>query len=227
MGFAEEHGIRWLAFDIDGTLYPKAQMDRRLALGALPALCFSLRFNSMRQKIRKEDGTERREITSLDDLLRRECRVMYGPGADFEKFRRKAEAQDRRWEKLFSTIKPYDGMREAMAEASQGYSLAALSDFPLFSKLETLGVSQYFSYSASTNDSGAFKPAPAPFLSLLKATGAEPEEVLYVGDSEPKDIKGAKRAGMRAALISPHSSKVYSEADLVFRTWTEFRDLVL
>ena len=227
MGFAEKNGIKWLAFDIDGTLYPKGQMDLRLVLGALPALPFSLRFNSMRQRIRRMDGLERREITSLEDLMRRECQVMYGSEEKLGLFSRKSRSQDRRWEKLFSTIKPFKGLGEVLEEASQEYKLAALTDFPLFSKLEVLGVSRCFSYRASTNDSGAFKPAPAPFLMMLSCLGCEPDEVLYVGDSESKDIKGAKNVGMRAALISPSSGKVDSEADVVFRDWAEFRDLVL
>lgn len=227
MGFAEEQGIKWLAFDIDGTLYPRSQMNWRLVKGALPDLAFSLRFNSMRQEIRRIDGTERSEITSLEDLLRRECVVMYGSEEKLPKFLKKAESQDRRWERLFSDIKPYEGLEETLEAAYGRYRLAALTDFPLFKKLEALGVDKYFSYKASTNDSGAFKPAPAPFLYMLQGLGAPPEQVLYVGDSESKDIKGAKRVGMRAALISPSSGKVYSEADVVFRSWAEFRELIL
>ena len=57
MGLAEEWGIKAIAFDIDGTLYPKRQMLFRLFLSSLPCIPFALRYNTVRRRIRKEDGT--------------------------------------------------------------------------------------------------------------------------------------------------------------------------
>ena len=105
--------------------------------------------------------------------------------------------------------------------------VCALSDFPIGVKLRALGVEEYFSFMASSEDYGSLKPSTTPFLAMLSAISLSAEQVLYVGDSESKDIAGAKGVGMRAALISPVRSKVYSKADLVFSSWNEFRERVL
>lgn len=228
MGLAAEWGIEAIAFDIDGTLYPKRMLDSRLVLTSVLHLPFALRYNSMRQKIRKEDGFSAKPASSLAEFQMREAEIMY-PGQSRTKWfvRKEADVFRRPWERLFLSIKGFPGMKEALEEASGSYRLCALSDFPIGVKLKALGVESLFSFIASTEDYGALKPAATPFIAMLDALSLTAERVLYVGDSESKDIAGAKGVGMRAALISPSSRKVYSKADLVFSSWNEFREKVL
>src|SRR5438309_5065279 len=42
---------------------------------------------------------------------------------------------------------------------------------------------------------GAYKPHPRVFQSALNRLGLQPHDVLYVGDSEVDDVKGARRRG--------------------------------
>ena len=224
MGKAEEWGIKAIAFDIDGTLYPKWQMDIRLAAASVLHLPFAMRYNAMRRRIRREDGLAEMPAGSLEELQRRECLMLYGSEDSLHAFIDKEQRVFRKpWEKLFSSIKPFPGMHEFMEEASSGYELAVLSDFPIGVKLKALGVEEYFSYIASAEDSGHLKPSPVPFRVMLDALGLEPHQVLYVGDSESKDIAGARNAGLRSALISTSRRKVYSIADTVFSSWDGFR----
>ena len=225
MGKAEEWGIKAIAFDIDGTLYPKWQMDIRLAAASVLHLPFAIRYNAMRRRIRREEGLAEMPAGSLEELQRRECLMLYGSEDSLHAFIDKEQRVFRKpWERLFSSIKPFPGMRGFMEEASSsGYDLAVLSDFPIGVKLKALGVEEYFSYIASAEDSGHLKPSPVPFRVMLDAHGLEPYQVLYVGDSESKDIAGARNAGLRSALISTSRRKVYSIADTVFSSWDEFR----
>lgn len=224
MGKAKEWGIKAFAFDIDGTLYPKWQMDIRLAAASVLHLPFAMRYNAMRRRIRREDGLAEMPAGSLEELQRRECLMLYGSEDSLHAFIDKEQHVFRKpWEKLFSSIKPFTGMHEFMEEASSGYELAVLSDFPIGVKLKALGVEEYFSYIASAEDSGHLKPSPVPFRVMLDALGLEPHQVLYVGDSESKDIAGARNAGLRSALISTSRRKVYSIADTVFSSWDGFR----
>jgi len=39
-----------------------------------------------------------------------------------------------------------------------------------------------------------------PFKKFLEKAGVRPEEALFVGDSVKKDVKGAKKLGMKTAL---------------------------
>ena len=223
MGKADEWGIKAIAFDIDGTLYPKWQMDIRLAAASVLHLPFALRYNSMRRAIRREDGLEEREAGTLDDLRIRECRMLYGSDEKLQWFIDKETKVFRKpWERLFRSIRPYPGMKPFMEKASGKFTLAVLSDFPVGVKLKALGVEEYFGYIASAEDSGHLKPSPVPFRVMLDSLRYKPSEVMYVGDSESKDIKGAHNAGLRTALISTSRHKVYSIADIVFSSWGEF-----
>jgi 2-haloacid dehalogenase len=49
---------------------------------------------------------------------------------------------------------------------------------------------------------GAYKPHPRVFQSALNQLGLQPHEVLYVGDSEVDDVKGAKEAGLRVVWLN-------------------------
>ena len=214
MGYAAENGIKALCFDIDGTFYPKKQMMLRLGVSSLLHLPFALKYNSMRQRLREETGFS-------------EAGILF-PGKEVDFFIEKEERVFRKpWERLFSTIKPFPGLRDALSEArDKGYILAALSDFPIGSKLKALGIDDLISFRASTEDFGALKPSVRPFRMMLSELGVKPEEALYTGDSCSKDIDGARNAGMHTALIS-HSVRVYNNADIIFSSWAEFRKVVL
>ena len=132
MGYAAENGIKALIFDIDGTFYPKRAMMFRLGLASALHLPFALKYNRMRQDLRKETGFEMGDASSLGELQEKESRMMY-PGRGVEYFISKEERVFRKpWERLFSNIKPYPDVRNVLMKArSEGYILAALSDFPL------------------------------------------------------------------------------------------------
>ncbi|MBO8435956.1 MAG: HAD family hydrolase [Spirochaetes bacterium] len=227
MGYASDHGIKALCFDIDGTFYPKNQMMIRLAVSSLAHLPFAIKYNSMRQRLRQETGFSEGSCADFAALREKESQMMY-PGRDSSYFISKEEDVFRKpWEKLFQNIKPFDGVREALEEAKrEGYIIAALSDFPLLSKLEALGIADLFDFKASAEDYGALKPSSRPFSQMLKALGVKADEALYTGDSRSKDIDGAKNIGMHTALIS-RSVKVYNKADVIFSSWEEFRKIVL
>lgn len=72
-----------------------------------------------------------------------------------------------------------------------------LSSFQKHFELEGL-----FAVALSSSDHGYMKPHPSIFEAALRAADARPEEAVMVGDSLPHDIEGARRAGMRAVLVS-------------------------
>ena len=65
-------------------------------------------------------------------------------------------------------------------------------------KLQKLGVGNYIKYLVTSEEVGAEKPDSRMFKTALKKLKLKPQEVIMIGDSESKDIKGAESLGIKA-----------------------------
>ncbi len=63
------------------------------------------------------------------------------------------------------------------------------------------GVGGRFDWMISSEEAGSCKPDKRIFDQALALAGCEPGEALFVGDSIDQDIAGARRAGIRSALL--------------------------
>ena len=226
MGYAKENGIKALCFDIDGTFYPKWKMNWRIAKASILNLPFALRYNSMRKEIRREDGYSNPPKLSYQEIGKRGARMLYGDDSpeSVKRFRKKERAVfHARWERSYLSLKSAPFVKETLKRAqTEGYRMAALSDFPIGVKLKAMGIEDKFEVIISSEDIGHFKPSLTPFVALYEALGLRPEEILYVGDSYRKDILGAKNAGMHACLIFAKDGDGYDKADITAVNWDEF-----
>ncbi|HZW60507.1 MAG TPA: HAD family hydrolase [Woeseiaceae bacterium] len=68
--------------------------------------------------------------------------------------------------------------------------------------LATIGIRHLFDDVVTAAEAGVAKPAPAIFDAACLRAGAQPDEVVHVGDHPEFDIAGAKQAGLRAAWIN-------------------------
>ena len=68
-----------------------------------------------------------------------------------------------------------------------------------------------FSVIQSSESLRIYKPNQAAFHALCVRLECEPEQVLYVGDSPPTDIGGARHAGLRAAWVERPGARDYPE----------------
>lgn len=215
--------IKAIGFDIDGTLYPSWMMflcgSPSFFLKPRALLCFGRTRSELRRKDNSEGPISFRHRQALamarcmgTELSHTETivdRYLYTL-----------------WERTFRIIRPFPGLRKALEELSgRGYVLGALSDFPVANKLKTLGVADLFRYSLSAEESGFLKPHPAPFELFAGTLGLDPSEILYVGNSHSKDILGAKKAGMRTALIK-RRPKPTDGADIVFSSYYKLPEAV-
>ena len=173
MGWAGDNGIRAICFDIDGTFYPKWQTNLYLLRSALPHPVFSMRYNSMRQRMRQADGLPARPGMDLDGFREREM-ILLGWTGGIDAYK---ECYEKRlaapWRRAMGFIKPFNGLKDALVKAKdQGYVLACLSDFPLDDKLSILGLDGIFDWTSSTEDLGALKPNARPTNATSNASGA-------------------------------------------------------
>jgi putative hydrolase of the HAD superfamily len=67
--------------------------------------------------------------------------------------------------------------------------------------LEREGLKEIFHSWTSSEEARSCKPSPAIYQMALDKAGCNPEEVLFVGDSQEQDIAGARALGMMTALI--------------------------
>ncbi len=233
MGFMQENSIKALCLDIDGTLYPKHMLNLRMIRSVFPSLSLGLRFNSVRQKYRIYQEREETEPANREGLLDRQANLMleqFGRPVTEENtllMRKRIDGQFYdAWKRTFLSIKGYAHMRKALTIAKQeGLEILVFSDFPVERKLESLGIEDLVDVALTSEDSGYLKPSDKAFTYLLDHVKASPSEVLYVGDSYTKDCQGAKRLGMRSALLTS-SKREYPDADLVISSWKEFISLV-
>ena len=68
-------------------------------------------------------------------------------------------------------------------------------------EIQELGLLDFFDFAYVAAEVGVWKPDPRIFDRALELTGAEPDQVLYVGDNYYADIVGAKNAGLQPVLL--------------------------
>ncbi len=184
-----------VVFDIDGTLYP----SRRIARRSLSLVCAHARlfyaFGRARRELRRErpgQALRQRQANLVADMLgiephdaaRRIERVIY-----------------RQWPRCFGRLRPYPGVAETLQHLRRcGLRLGVVSDSPFTrQKLAALDLVTDWDAVVSADDVGALKPNPEPFLRVVELLDVAPHDVLFVGNSYPRDVIGAHRAGMHAA----------------------------
>ncbi len=98
----------------------------------------------------------------------------------------------------------YPGVRATLIGLRErGIKLAILSDAPrmrAWTRLAALQLTEYFDAVVTYEDTGKRKPHPLPFRRVLSRLGLPAESVLMVGDWPERDIKGAKKMGIRTCF---------------------------
>lgn len=222
--------MKWKAicFDIDGTLYPISEMNKRLLSVFFKHPISCARYDKGRIAYRKKQGT-----MNIEDLYKQEAVFSFGNKKKGEKDieRRKGEFIKNVYtpmEKAFNTIKPYEGVIDTLYKLSQHkIKIGILSDFPLFHKLDVLKIASFCDFSISSCDTGYLKPDKRAFIPLIKGLGLKNNDILYVGDSSNKDAKGAVNAGMDVVLVNRDKKNTNPNGALeIFKTWTDFSNWI-
>ena len=100
-------------------------------------------------------------------------------------------------------LTPYEGVIETLTKLKKrGLKIGVVTDAPRLKawiRLTTAGLSDYFDTVITLGESKKKKPSVTPFKKAINDLGLKPDEILFVGDNPERDIKGAKKSGMKTA----------------------------
>jgi putative hydrolase of the HAD superfamily len=220
-----------VAFDLDGTLYPNYQFYIRLIPFLIRDARLLIALGRARDRLRDDArGAAGRPGGDFYDVQARIMGELLH--ADQAVVKERAERRIYRgWEPIFKRVPLFPAAIDTLSAFREGgLKLGLLSDFPPENKLGNLGLGGFWDVVLCSEASGWLKPDPRPFRALAEQMGLSPERILYVGNSVPYDIIGAKKTGMKAALISSRLRKNRRDngnADFVFSDYRQLCTYVL
>jgi putative hydrolase of the HAD superfamily len=104
-----------------------------------------------------------------------------------------------------SLIKPYPHVLETLEYLkSLNLKLGIITDAPrtkATQRLEGMNILHFFDLIITFDDTAEKKPSEKPFKLAMKILNLNPEEIIFVGDSMTRDIKPAKKLGMKTLRI--------------------------
>ncbi|MFQ5802423.1 MAG: HAD family hydrolase [Candidatus Methylomirabilales bacterium] len=97
---------------------------------------------------------------------------------------------------------------QLLNELNQRYRLGIVSNFygNLATVCDEVGLSPFLTVVVDSTHVGCLKPDPQIFRVALAGLKAEPAETVFVGDSLPRDMAGARGVGMAHIWLTPETS---------------------
>lgn len=201
--------IKAVVFDLDNTIYDYDKCDR-YAMDKLRRYCmdtFSMKeadFDTLYGKV-KEIVKERLGMVGASHN-----RMLYAQNF-MELLKEKPvshalEFYDTYWNAMLTYMKPYEYVLPLFERlARSGIQIAVLTDLTVHiqhRKIRKLGIADYVDVLVTSEEAGKEKLDEAMFGLVMDKLQLLPEQVIMLGDSLEKDIKGAKTAGMHSILIT-------------------------
>ena len=119
---------------------------------------------------------------------------------------------------------PYPGIHEVLETLSKTHRLGVISDtWPsIEQQLETLGISQYFSFRTFSCFVGVFKPDARMYRDALNQSGVSGEEAVFTDDSV-RNLEGAAALGILPILIAANPE---ADVETSFLKIKDLRELI-
>jgi HAD superfamily hydrolase (TIGR01549 family) len=117
-------------------------------------------------------------------------------------------------------VRPVPGTREMLESLrGAGLRLAVISnaDGRVADYLDRAGLADLFEFILDSALEGVEKPDPRIFRTALDRLGIEAAEAVYVGDTWPVDVVGARRAGIRPVYLADADRAIPEDTDGVIR----------
>lgn len=196
--------IRFVVFDVDGTLYPQLPLRMRMAREMLQHAARTRNWTHvavLRAYRRFREVLGDQETSGFDAMLIEQ--TARATGASPETVREiVSDWIDQRPVRHLRSVR-YPGVRELFAAIrARGKILGVLSDYPAAAKLAAMELAADHVAYAGHPSIDILKPHPRGLLNLIEAAGVRPEETLLIGDRASRDGMAARRAGAHSLLLS-------------------------
>ena len=96
-------------------------------------------------------------------------------------------------------VELFDDVLPALDVLARRWPIVALTNGN--ADLRSIGLARYFTATVSAREFGIGKPDPRIFHEACRRAGAQPHEVLHIGDDWLLDVVGAHGAGLRSAWV--------------------------
>jgi putative hydrolase of the HAD superfamily len=192
--------VKAIIFDLDNTLTDFVKMKENSIEAAIDAMIdagLTMRRSEIRKKIfdiYEREGIEhqrvfnyflQQELGQIDDKKLAAAIVAYRRARD-------------------SALVLYPHVHMTLVElVKRGIKLAVVTDaasLQAWLRLCYLQLQHVFDHVVTYEDTGEYKPSPAPFLRALSLLGVSAEEALMVGDWPERDMVGASKLGMKTVF---------------------------
>lgn len=226
--------IRAVVFDLDGTLCDYAVTVREALAEAL------VRTGQPTSRLGELDAAAARYDVLWEEIslnghgagsLREAImiRLLNERGIDDPELARDVTAHytQVRW----PSLRLLPGVAKLLDDLHARYTLGLLTNGPTDMqrpKLAHLEIEPFFEAIVVSGEVGLHKPDPAAFELVLERLDRTAAEALYVGNSLPTDIVGAKTAGLQAAWVNSDGRAADGVApDLTVRRTADLREVLL
>jgi len=212
--------IKVIFFDLDDTLYSfkgtKLEVKSEMkALEIAEMLQYYARFIEIKKELTKGEDVMQEDRTVWFRKLLEE------KGKDPEKA---VEMNQIYWQTLVQGIELYRDFKQIEPELRKKYKLGVITDgikkYQL-DRFNALGITD-FDFFITSEEVGMEKPNIRIFQKAIEIARCDPEEAMMVGDNPIRDIKGAKKAGLKTVrLRRGYYSQMKSNADYEIENYEE------
>jgi len=219
--------IKAVIFDLDNTLIDFLKMKRIAVEEAVEAMI--------------DAGLNIPKKKALDELYK----IYYKEGLEdpriFQKFLKKVTGKIDYRKLAYAIVAyrsarigflhPYPGTKATLMKLKQkGLKLAIVSDAPKLKawiRLANMRIDDFFDIVVGLEDTGRLKPSRLPFRAALKQLKVKPEQCLMVGDRPGKDMRGARKLGMKTCFARyGFKGKAKGKWDYEINNITELADII-
>lgn len=209
--------IKAVLFDLDNTLIDFMKMKRVSCEAAITAMIGS--------GLNVEDDKALRILFELYDKYGLEEKRI------FQKFLKKVAGKID-YKILANGIVAYRRVRSGFLEPypnvdyvllklkNKGIKLGIVTDAPRLKawiRLASMKLSNFFDVVVTFEDTKKLKPSKMPFEAALRLLNVSPKQCLMVGDWPERDMKGAKKLGIKACFArygNPKAKKSYADFEI-------------